>query len=69
METTDFGDTDLHSIIEGDRGFGPEDESLGDMGFTKQEFDSENELVDVEESEDDMDEDYLAFDEELDDDM
>jgi DNA-directed RNA polymerase subunit beta len=69
METTDLGDTDLHSIIEGDKGFGPEDESLGDMGFTKQEFDSENELVDVEENDDEMEDDFLAFEEVLDDDM
>jgi len=69
METTDFGDADLHTIIEGDKGFGPEDESLGDMGFTKQEFDSENELVDVEENDDEMEDDFLAFEEVLDDDM
>ncbi len=70
METTDYSDTDLHTIIEGDKGFAPEDIPLGDMGFTKQEFDSENnELIDVEENDDDMEEDFLAFEEVLDDDM
>ena len=48
METVDFGETDLHSIIEGDRRYRSEDESYGEHGFSKQEFDGE-ELVDVEE--------------------
>jgi len=55
METVDFGETDLHSIIEGDRRYRSEDESYGEHGFSKQEFDGE-ELVDVEEElEEDLD--------------
>ena len=46
-ETIDYGDADLHSIIEGDRGY-REEESFGDHGFSKQEFEG-GELVDVEE--------------------
>ena len=51
METSEYGNTDLNSIISGDKDFAFEnDESFGRMGFTKQEFDDENEeLVDVEE--------------------
>ena len=48
METVDYGETDLHSVIEGERGYGKEDESFGDYGFSKQEFEGD-ELVDVEE--------------------
>ena len=60
METVDYGDTDLHSIIEGDRYSGREDEenSLGAYGFGKQEFDGE-ELIDIEE-ENDGDEAFLS---------
>ena len=51
METSEYGNTDLNAIIAGDKDFAFEDsESFGKMGFTKQEFDDENEeLVDVEE--------------------
>ena len=53
METIDYGETDLHSIIEGDRDFNCDDnESYHDYGFSKQEFDGD-ELVDVEEEPDD----------------
>jgi len=45
METIDYGETDLHSIIEGDRRYNSEEESYGEHGFSKQEFDGE-ELVD-----------------------
>ncbi len=56
MESVDYGDTDLHSIIEGDRHRSHE-ESYGALGYTKQEFSGE-ELVDIEETEDeDSDED------------
>ena len=57
METVDYGDTDLHSIIEGDRYSGREDEegSLGAYGFGKQEFDGE-ELIDIDESAEEEDE-------------
>ncbi len=46
-ETIDYGETDLHSIIEGDRRFHPE-ESFGEHGFSEQEF-ADGELVDVQE--------------------
>ncbi|MBQ8802553.1 MAG: DNA-directed RNA polymerase subunit beta [Tyzzerella sp.] len=56
-ETIDYGETDLHSIIEGDRRYQPE-ESYGAHGFSQQEFEGE-ELVDVEEDfEDPMDMDF-----------
>ncbi len=48
METIDYGETDLHSIIEGDRRYNSENESYGEHGFSQQEFAGE-ELVDVEE--------------------
>ena len=55
METSEYGNTDLNSIISGDKDFAFEDsESFAKAGFTKQEFDVENEeLVNVDE--DDMD--------------
>ena len=46
-ETIDYGDTDLNSIIEGDRKYQAE-ESYGAHGFSQQEFEG-GELVDVEE--------------------
>ncbi len=62
METIDYGETDLHSIIEGDKDFNyEENESLGAMGFSKQEFNENEELVDVEEDVDDtMDDDIFG---------
>ncbi len=48
METVDYGETDLHSIIEGERYKNNEKESYGEHGFSQQEFEGE-ELVDVEE--------------------
>lgn len=54
MESVDYGDTDLHSIIKGER-HRSRDESYGAMGYTKQEF-SGDELVDIEEPDDDSDE-------------
>ncbi len=58
METSEYGNTDLNAIIAGDKDFAFEDsESFGKMGFTQQEFDTENEeLVDIEED-GDLDED------------
>ena len=67
MESVDYGDTDLHSIIEGDR-HRSQDESYGAMGYTKQEFSGE-ELVDIDESEDDSedeDEDLIELEDSLD---
>ena len=46
-ETVDYGETDLHSIIEGDRRY-QEEESYGAHGFSQQEF-VDGELADVEE--------------------
>ena len=53
METSEYGNTDLNSVIAGDRNFAfEEDESFGAMGFQKQEFNAESqELVAVEEEE------------------
>ena len=56
METVDYGETDLHSIIEGDRRYRDENEPYGEHGFTEQEFVGE-ELEDVEPEEDDFDDD------------
>jgi DNA-directed RNA polymerase subunit beta len=56
METVDCGETDLHSIIEGDRKYRDEKESYGQHGFTEQEFVGE-ELEDVEPEEEDFDSD------------
>ncbi len=48
MENVDYGDTSLRSIIEGDRHYrNDENESFGEYGFSKQEFE-DGELVDVE---------------------
>ena len=61
METSDYGEVDLRSIIEGDRHFGKEEESFGQYGFSKQEFEGE-ELVGVEEEEEEDEDEYLDFD-------
>lgn len=72
METIDYGDTDMRHVMEGDRKYHDSDEqSFGNYGYSKQEFEGE-ELVDIEEepedtvdSIDDMDLDMEnAFDEE-----
>ena len=60
----DYGETDLHSIIEGDRRYNSENESYGEHGFSQQEFAGE-ELVDVEEDEFDEPDD-IDFDDMLD---
>ena len=62
METIDYGETDLHSIIEGDKDYNRESESFGAMGFSKQEFNENEELVDVAEEEDDTIDDELFGD-------
>jgi DNA-directed RNA polymerase subunit beta len=60
METSEYGNTDLNSIISGDKDFAFEsDESFGKMGFTKQEFNAEKEeLVNVDEEEEEDDAEY-----------
>ncbi len=57
METSEYGNTDLNSIISGDKDFAFEDsESFAKMGFSQKQFDTENEeLVDVEDEEEDED--------------
>ena len=65
LESVDYGDTDLRSVIEGDSRHHREEESFGKHGYTKQEFEGE-ELVDVEEDEDEED-DFIDFDESYDD--
>ena len=66
VETVDYGETDLHSIIEGDRRY-ESNESYGEHGFSQQEFEGE-ELVDIEEDEfaepEDIDFDDMMLDEE-----
>ncbi len=51
METTDYVETDLNAIIEGDRKFRYQqaEEMYEEQGFTKQEFNEDEELVDIEE--------------------
>ena len=48
MESIDYGNTDLRSVIEGDRRYNDDNEAYGAHGFSKQEFAGE-ELVAVEE--------------------
>ncbi|MBS4985203.1 DNA-directed RNA polymerase subunit beta [Hungatella hathewayi] len=60
-ESIDYGDTDLRSIIEGDRRYNREEEPLGEFGYQRQEFKGD-ELVAVEaESEEEDIEDDLDF--------
>ncbi|MEE1086787.1 MAG: DNA-directed RNA polymerase subunit beta [Schaedlerella sp.] len=47
MESVDYGETDLRSIIEGDRKYSDRNESFGAHGFSQKEF-VEGELEDVE---------------------
>jgi DNA-directed RNA polymerase subunit beta len=75
METSDYGDTDLNSIIGGDKDFAfDSDEAFGSLGFSKQEFDHNQEtLIAIEEEpeepeteEDDAEDDFEeVFDVEL----
>ena len=68
LETSEYGNTDLNAIISGDRNFNYEEkESFGAMGFSKQEFNENEELVDVEENQDDSDtDDFMdAFDDSI----
>ncbi len=59
-ENVDYGETDLRAIIEGDRHFNQE-ESFGDYGYQKQEFEG-GELVDVNDDADDFDVDMDFMD-------
>lgn len=67
METVDYGETDLRSIIEGKK-YRDEKESFGAHGFTEQEFVGEElENVEPQEEEDFAPEMELEFDEFMDD--
>ena len=72
METVDYGDTDLRSVIEGDSR-GRRDDDYGRHGFTEQEFDRGGELVDVvsdhgdSDDSDDIDDDFAEFEDSYDD--
>ncbi len=70
METSEYGNTDLNSIISGDKDFAFEsNESFSKMGFSKKEFDAESEeLVDAEDDEPEEDEDDSIFVDDFDDD-
>ena len=63
METIDYGDTDYRYEMEGDsRNYDYEQESLGSMGYQKQEFDEDSgELVSADDLEEDLE---LALDDE-----
>ena len=62
-ETIDYGETDLHSIIEGDRRY-ESNESYGAHGFSQQEFEGD-ELVDIDDDFDEPDDmDFDMLDEE-----
>ena len=72
IETSEYGNTDINAIIgndRDDRDYAFEDsESFEKHGFTKQEFDSENEeLVNVEPENDNDDEDFGDADDLFDD--
>ena len=60
IETSEYGNTDINAIIGNDKDYAFEDsESFEKHGFTKQEFDAENEeLVNVEGEEDNDNEDF-----------
>ena len=66
METSDYGDTDLRHVIEGDSRGRRDEESFGKHGYTKQEFSGE-ELVNVEPENDNDDEDFGDADDLFDD--
>ena len=54
LETSEYGNTDLNAIISGDRNFNYEEkESFGEMGFSKQDFNEKEELVNVEDDQND----------------
>ena len=55
VESTDYADTDLRSVIEGDSRNYRNEESFAGNGYTTQEFDENEELVDVVEEEYDED--------------
>ncbi len=71
METIDYGETDLNSIMNDKRDYKNEEESYGRYGFSQQEFNENEELVSIEEDEyeeddfaDEADEYVAVFDDE-----
>ena len=49
-ENIDYGDTDYRFEMEGNsRGYDRDEENLGSMGYQKQEFDEDGELVSADE--------------------
>ena len=67
IETSEYGNTDINAIIGNDKDYAFEDsESFEKHGFTKQEFDDENEeLVNIEENEEDFGDDDFDFDDDV----
>ena len=64
-ENIDYSDTDLRSIIEGDRSYNQE-ESFGAYGYQQQEF-ADGELVDVDgQDEEDDDSDFDDYEDDSD---
>ena len=66
-ETSEYGNTDLNSVITGDRNYAFEDkESFEAHGFTKQQFNEDSEELEdvVEEAEEEFSDDYDVMDEE-----
>lgn len=59
MESLDYNEMDLHSIIEGDKRYDSDKEKYGDHGFSQQEFEGD-ELVDIED-EDEEDEEVVEI--------
>ena len=63
METIDYGESDYRYEIEGDsRGYDYEKDSLGSMGYQKQEFDEDSGELVSSEDEDDYPDDDLELD-------
>ncbi|MCI9359479.1 MAG: DNA-directed RNA polymerase subunit beta [Hungatella sp.] len=65
-ENIDYSDIDLRSIIEGDRSYGNQGDSLSSQGYQYQEF-KDGELVDVDEPEEEDVTDDIDIDDEVDD--
>ncbi|MDD3277785.1 MAG: DNA-directed RNA polymerase subunit beta [Lachnospiraceae bacterium] len=64
LEAADYGETDMRSIIEGDRYSNKEEENFGAYGYSKQEISGE-EIVNVEEDVEDEEDDFLELDDNL----
>ena len=66
IETSEYGNTDINAIIGNDKDYAFEDsESFAQHGFTKQEFDADNEeLVNVEEEDEEFDDEEIYYDDE-----